>query len=471
MPVASATALQRQALRNEAVKTASVTQSFAQNAATPGTEHAARIDAQLTLLATAMAAVGAGVPSGPKVRARDIFVTGDSRCANGFSTVASPPQVVLENYGWGTMLGPETGGKVRVTHTKNGGVSGDTSAQWLARMPAIVAVGADVYVNLISINDRGTAALTLAQTQANILAGLKLQADTGAAVIVVAELPVTFLSGAQLAIHVAVRDWIKAYLPTLGYLVADPWVDMVDPTSATYQPLAGMLVDDRHPAPAGAIIISRHISRLIDGLYATPLALPNGGANQWASGNPTGWLTPNPDQTGSTGTLSSTANATGSLATGSTLTGSSWTGATVVAAKAPSPYGGEYQLLTLGGTPTAANPFLTYHQLIDPTQLSLGDVVRGLARMDYTALAGVAGVSLELMVTKPGGVEYYKIADRYTAAFPVTQDRVRGVYETPQYVVDKTETDIRVRVTVYTQSNIALGGTLKIAQMTGQKIT
>ncbi|QJD54824.1 hypothetical protein PssvBMR5_gp56 [Pseudomonas phage MR5] len=79
-------------------------------------------------------------------------------------------------------------------------------------------------------------------------------------------------------------------------------------------------------------------------------------------------------------------------------------------------------------------------------------------------------MSLELQITKPSGVEYYKIADRYTAAFPVTQDRVRGVYETPQYVVDKTETEIRVRVTVYTQSNVALGGTLKIAGMTEQKI-
>ncbi|QJD54944.1 putative SGNH/GDSL hydrolase family protein [Pseudomonas phage MR7] len=457
-------------VRDEATKTAKMAQPWAQNGVTPTAAEDTALTTQLTALAAAVQAVGVSPVPGIKIRARDIYVTGDSRTANGFSTVASPPQVVLESYGYGSMLGPETGGKVRVTHTRNGGVGGDTSTMWLARMPGIVAVGADVYVNLISINDRGTAAMPLAQTQANILAGLKLQADTGAAVIVVAELPVTFLTGTQLTIHLAVRDWIKAYLPTLGYLVADPWVDMVDPTSATYQPLAGMLVDDRHPAPAGAIIISRHIARLIEGLYPTPLAMPNGVSNLWAAGNPTGWLTPNPDQTGTTGTLSASANATGSLAANSFLTGSSWTGATVVAAKAPSPYGGEYQLLTFGGTPTAANPFLTYHQLVDLSQVAVGDVLRGLARLDYTALAGIAGVSLELQITKPSGVEYYKIADRYTAAFPVTQDRVRGVYETPQYVVDKTETEIRVRVTVYTQSNVALGGTLKIAGMTEQKI-
>ncbi|QJD55059.1 hypothetical protein PssvBMR12_gp54 [Pseudomonas phage MR12] len=44
------------------------------------------------------------------------------------------------------------------------------------------------------------------------------------------------------------------------------------------------------------------------------------------------------------------------------------------------------------------------------------------------------------------------------------------MYETPQYVLDKTETEIRVRAVVYTQSNLALAGTLKIQGMTAQKI-
>lgn len=420
-------------------------------------------DSTLTTLSTALVAAGVGAPVGPKFRNRDIFVTGDSRCNNGFSVVVSPQQLSLRNNGWGTMLGPETQGKVRVTHAKNGGVGGDTTAMWLARIPGIVSIGADVYVNLISVNDRGSAAMTLAQTQANMLAGLKLQADTGAVVVVIAEVPVTFLSGAQLAIHLAVRDWIKSYLPTLGYLVADPWVDMVDPASATQQPLAGMLVDDRHPSPAGAVLISKHVARQLEGLYFKPLALPTPALT-------TGWLTPNPLVAGTGGTLSGTANGSGTVAANSTVTGSSWTGATTVVAKEPNPNGGEYQLITLGGTPPAAAPFLTFHQLADLTQMSAGDLVRGLARIEYAALVGVAGVALELMVTKPSGVEYYKIADRYNPAYPVTTDRVRGVYETPQYTVDKTETEIRIRVAVYTQSNIAISGTVRIGQLAVQKI-
>ncbi|QJD55361.1 putative SGNA/GDSL hydrolase family protein [Pseudomonas phage MR18] len=462
MTFATATPAQRMKVRDEATKTAKMAQPWAQNGVTPTAAEDTALTTQLTALAVAVQAVGVSALPGIKIRARDIYVTGDSRTANGFSTVASPPQVVLESYGYGSMLGPETGGKVRVTHTRNGGVGGDTSTMWLARMPGIVAVGADVYVNLISINDRGSAAMTLAQTQANILAGLKLQADTGAAVVIVAEVPVSFLTGEQLSIHLAVRDWIKSYLPTLGYLVADPWPDMVDPTSATYSPLAGMLVDDRHPSPTGALIIAQHVARLLNGLFYTGLSLPNGSTGAW--------LTPNPNQTGTGGTLSSTANATGSLAANSTLTGSSWTGATVTASKAPSEHGGEWQVLALGGTPTAASPFLTYHQLVDLSGLAVGDVIRGLARLDYTGMQSAAGVSLELMVTKPSGVEYYKIADRYTTSFAVSSGRVRGVYETPQYVLDKTETEIRVRAVVYTQSNLALAGTLKIQGMTAQKI-
>jgi hypothetical protein len=59
MPVANATPLQRLTLRNEAVKTGVACQSFAQNGITPGTAHAAAIDAQLATLLTALSDVGA----------------------------------------------------------------------------------------------------------------------------------------------------------------------------------------------------------------------------------------------------------------------------------------------------------------------------------------------------------------------------------------------------------------------------
>ena len=59
MPVATATPLQRLTLRNEAVKTGLVCQSFAQTATAPGTAHAAQIDAQLAVLVTALSDVGA----------------------------------------------------------------------------------------------------------------------------------------------------------------------------------------------------------------------------------------------------------------------------------------------------------------------------------------------------------------------------------------------------------------------------
>ena len=59
MPVATATALQRLTLRNEAVKTGDVCQEFAQSATTPDATKAAAVDAQLATLLTALSDVGA----------------------------------------------------------------------------------------------------------------------------------------------------------------------------------------------------------------------------------------------------------------------------------------------------------------------------------------------------------------------------------------------------------------------------
>jgi hypothetical protein len=59
MPVATATALQRLTLRNEAVKLGVACQSFAQTGAAPGPIHAAAIDAQVTATLAAAADVGA----------------------------------------------------------------------------------------------------------------------------------------------------------------------------------------------------------------------------------------------------------------------------------------------------------------------------------------------------------------------------------------------------------------------------
>ena len=90
---------------------------------------------------------------------RVLNISGDSRTANCHSGAA--PNEISEAYGYGCWIGRYSGGRVRVSAARNGGVGGDTTAMWLARMPTILANGGSVFVNLIGTNDRGAANLSL----------------------------------------------------------------------------------------------------------------------------------------------------------------------------------------------------------------------------------------------------------------------------------------------------------------------
>lgn len=464
MSIASITAAQRVEVRDACLSAAYAMQRFAQSATTPRDDEAAEVSSFLNEAATALQ-VASAVPE-VRILDRVISATGDSRCANGFSGAA--PALVLEVYGWAPQAAVLSDGRARVTHARNHGVGGDTTAMWLARVPAMLAAGGDVFITLIGTNDRGSANMTLAESKANILAGLKMFADAGKAVVIVAETPrggANALVGTQLANHLALRQWIKSDLPALGYKVADPWPELIDPAQvAAGLPLAGYFHDGLHPGPIAARIIGKHVAQALVGLLGAPLALPT-------VASPVDSLTPVPLLTGTNGTISGSANATGSMATSTVLTGSSWTGATAVAAKAPSPEVGEYQLVTLGGTPTLTAPFLTVHQVANLTGVPAGTTIKGVGYIEYSGLAGVAGVALEVMFVRPvGGTQYVKCLDRYTEANPLNSSLVQGRYETPDLVLDGTETEVRVRVAIYAVQNVALAGTIKIGQMMAVKV-
>jgi lysophospholipase L1-like esterase len=70
---------------------------------------------------------------------RHVTIYGDSRTANCHGTVTAGENV--ENYGYAAWMALYADSRVRTTKARNGGVGGDTSAQWLARLPTVLAYG------------------------------------------------------------------------------------------------------------------------------------------------------------------------------------------------------------------------------------------------------------------------------------------------------------------------------------------
>lgn len=405
---------------------------------------------------------------------RHITVYGDSRTANGAG--GTVPDQTLENYGYSTWIPIYTGGRVRVSVERNAGVGGNTTAMWLARSNTVLALGSKVIVNLIGTNDRG-ASLSLSVSKRNLEAGIRKQLEAGYIPIIIAETPrggANALTGTNLQNHKDYRDWIKAYFPTIGVLVADPWVDLIstDPTEAAAGlPKAGLFLDGLHPTPQGARIIGMHVAAQVMKLYKTPIWTPPYEQPYDATNSTTGSLNANSLLVGTTGNKSASANATGDLATGWSLAGSSWTGATVTCSKEANPTGGEYQVFTLGGTPTSASSYLTFEQTLPLASLATGDVIRGVCNTMFSGLTGIAGVSLDFRFVRSGTAQYVKFADRYTEAFPMDSVAVSGPYETPYLTVDLgIDTEVKLRFVVYGCQNQPLGGVIKVGNYSANKV-
>lgn len=404
---------------------------------------------------------------------RHIAIFGDSRTANCHGTVTAGE--VVENYGYAAWISLYTEGRVRTTKARNGGVGGDTTAQWLARLPTVLAYGAKVIVNLISTNDRG-ASLSLEVSKNNIDACIRGQLEAGCIPIIVAETPrggANALTGSNLANHLALRDWIKSYFPTIGVRVADPWPDLISsvPAEATAGlPKANVTIDGLHPSPDGARIIGRHIAAQLIDLFPAKLLLPTFASPYEATNNKYGQLTTNPLCTGTAGSPSGSANATGQLADGWTCSGSAWTGATVALSKEANPSGGEYQVMTLGGTPTATGSTLVFSQTITLANVASGNKIKAVAKIAHANLVNVAGVALEIRFVRASTTYYSKLNDRYTEAFSLSGESLVAAFESPILTLDGTETTIEARVVIFGCQNLPIGGVVKVGQMAAVKV-
>lgn len=411
--------------------------------------------------------------AGIKPLDRYINLTGDSRTANSFG--GTPPTETGENYGHGAHYSNLTNGRVRTSAARKNATPGHTTADWLNNMATYISTGGDVFVNMIGTNDRNSGVdFSLNRSKRNIEAGLKMQLDAGKIPLFFAELPrggASALTGQQLANHLGLREWVLERLPELGVRVSDPWPYLVDPANeAAGLPISSLFVDDLHPNQPGAILTAKPMARHLIDLYGTPLMLPTYDDPYDATYSKAGWLTSNPLLTGTAGTKSGSANASGNVADSWNVAGSSWTGGTVACSKETNPDGGEYQVFTLGGTPTAAGSTLILEQVIPLASVANGNIIRGLAKVAYENLSGVGGVSIDLRFVRGGTAYFCKSLDRYAEGYQMSPGPEIGPQETPYLTIDGTETEIKLRLVVYGCQNVPISGKVKVGQLAAQKV-
>jgi lysophospholipase L1-like esterase len=144
---------------------------------------------------------------------------------------------------------------------RNAGISGDTTAQMLARLAYDVLYLRPAWVSALGgVNDI-TAGTASATTIANLTAIYDQVLAAGATVIACVVLPTTSFNTAPRKAGVdAINTAIRAYADSHADVVlVDWWASWSDPDEETgnggYNPLATLTVDGKHPSAAGAAIL------------------------------------------------------------------------------------------------------------------------------------------------------------------------------------------------------------------------
>lgn len=336
----------------------------------------------------------------------------------------------------------------------NYGVAGDTTAQMLARVPAILAAtDASLIIIFGGTNDRGTANMTLAESIANMTAIRDLCLSAGRSVLFVAEMlrgdstyTSSRLSGTQLARHMAFHTWLLQQQQVPGCFVADVWPATASPGSANGDLITGVTRDGLHPNKLGAYYLAQALAPQINAIFPPVSLLPASNSEVYSADNLTGDLVVNPMMQGTAGSYSAPTggSASGSLADSWTNQVGSANGMTLTYSKITRASDGKpMQRVVVGGTPSvAAATADLIRQTPNAANLAIGDVVEGLCDIDIAAgQSGCLGVSLRLF----DATSNFTCADlapnlAYTTDF-MPNVALSGVLRTPRFTL--TSTNIR----------------------------
>lgn len=425
---------------------------------------------------------GAFNPLGTFSTGIEMALYGDSR-TSGAHTNITAYGATMENAvspaGWICAM---TEGRVIAPYDLNFGVGSDTTTLMLARLNAVCQCRAPLVLLLGSINDRGGAAMTAAQSIENLTTMLDALTLAGKTTLLISELPrgdSTYtsnrISGTQLAYHGQVRSWMNTIVP-LKYpnsvVVFDVYDTFAVWNSATGDAILGMHHDGLHPATLGAYTEAQPVIAWINANLPKPAILPtSNSAGYDATNNPYGWLNSNPMLDGTTGTAGS--GSTGNVATGYTSARNSAlaAGAMVITNAKVSKTNGMWQQVTITGN-TAANsaPQYAFYQDV-VANIAADDEIEVCGRVEVDAShVGLVGAYISMRYENPTAYEQ-KALDRRDTNNPLPTISLAMLQRVTKTLVPPGTTVARLRMCVdLAESIVGVSTVVRFGQVGAKKI-
>jgi lysophospholipase L1-like esterase len=401
---------------------------------------------------------------------RNVAILGDSRT---FQCTANTPGSEFSKLaqGWLGWLQFLTRQRFDFDIADNFGVSGDTTRQMLARVPAMLAAtkAATIFV-LGAINDRGTANMTYQATMDNLTQIRDMCRANGRRVVIFAELPKgdsvntsVRLTGSQLKIHLRVRQALLDWRTEPGVYVVDPWQSCALITSTTGDwASVNETKDGLHPAPLGAYHVALPAVPVVNAIFPPVDILPWSNTDQYdATDFPNGCLNSNPMMTGTGGTFNATGGS-GNVADGwSENAGPTWTRAY---SKVTGSDGKTWQQVVLGGTGTTGG--VSLRQVL--SNIAVGDKVEAFMDVEIDpSVANVSQFALQLLDNNAITSGDFRRA-LSTEVFPNTTDTIKGIMRTPKYVF--TTTTAQLQINMLAVNGGAVSGTFRVGRIASRKV-
>lgn len=398
-----------------------------------------------------------------KPRNNSLAIVGDSIVYQNFD----PDTGSTESRGTIVQALRQCGQRLILEAKNNYGVSGATSVDSESKLPAILASGCGVVIDAVGTNDRNVnSTMTANDTMASALRRKKFYADNKIVAIFIvprprgnATYPDKILTGDQLAYHIAVRNRMKAEMPSAGCAVYDSWpLLMAANGDVTAQIKEGVSVDGLHFPTIGAMVEGPGLAATIKtvvprrktlSLVDNPSALSKnltmqGTGGSVGSGN-TGQMADNFASTKATGTTTTV------LAYSKVVKdGKIWQQIGVSSPSIPTA-AGAVDLLRQTGLQATAIPGVTYE-----------------VYCAYEIDAGVANIlsfQLGYQVTSPTLSETKFDGDRYQSGAPLASFASAGEARSPRFVMPAGATALTMRATCYLDTVGIPAGTFRITAL------
>lgn len=313
-------------------------------------------------------------------------------------------------------------GRVDFPLSNNFGVSGETTAQMLARVAAVTTAKPGICTVMGGANDfnvpanlasAAASAAAFASITANLSAIYTALINAGIVVVAMccaARGSWSALSAGEIIIarklQIRVNRWIinqAAQHPNGRFYVARSDISIADYSTSTVNPLTGTTGDNLHPTGLGAFYLARYpkggsLYDILDKILP-PLTQEHFRTDIYdATDNPGGSLLTNPMPLGTAGVAGT--GVTGSVASGMTISITSGTTLTAVASKvaatdndgATIPQGGEFQRIVLGASGIGASSETLRVRLsvnAGASTYTAGDVLQAGIEIKQAGLANV----------------------------------------------------------------------------------